>query len=64
MLHNSFSLKHLSGTTDNFLTYCGQSLAGLSVHRSKILDIKKKSSENFIEYFSLSKNGMTKCMST
>ena len=51
--------------TSKFWTYCDQSYTGVMfVYKSKIEDFKKKCSENFIEYFSHSKNGMAKCVST
>ena len=63
MLRNRFSLKHLSMATGNFLTYCG--LAGLRLFREVRYRIsQKKYSENFIEYFTQSKNEMTKCVSS
>ena len=66
MLHNSFSLKHLLMASYIFWTYCGQSFPGLFtfVYGSKMQDIKKECSENFIEYFTHSKNGITKCVRT
>ena len=47
MVRNWFSLKHLSMAIGNFWTYCGQTLAVLCL----VQDIKKKFSENFIEFF-------------
>ena len=63
MVLNSFYLKHLSMTTGNFWTYCGQSLAGLCLFTEfRYRTLKKTCSENFIDYFSHSKNGMVKCV--
>ena len=65
MLHNGFSLKHLSMATDNFWTDCGQSVAGLCLFTEvRYMISKKKYSEIFTEYFSHSKNGMVKCVSS
>ena len=65
MLRNGFSLKQLFMATGNFLTYCGQNLAGLCLFTKVRYRIsKKKCSENFIEYFSHSKNVIAKCVST
>ena len=61
MLRNSFSLKHLSMATGNFVARAFQGYVCL---RNTIQDITKKCSENFIECFSYKKNGMAKCVST
>ena len=51
--------------TGNFYTYCGQSLAGSCLFtKVRYVTSPKKCSENFIEYFTHSKNGMLKCVST
>ena len=52
MLRNSFSLKHLSMATGNFVARAFQGYVCL---RNTIQDITKKCSENFIEYFSYKK---------
>ena len=62
MLRNGFSLKQLFMATGNLLW--PEPCRVMFVYESKIQDIKKKCSGNFIEYFSHSKNGITKCVGT
>ena len=65
MLYNSFSLKHLSLATGNFCTYFGQCLAGLYLFTEVRYRIsQRKYSENFVEYFTHSKNGMAECVNS
>ena len=49
-------------TTDNLLW--SEPCRVMSIQENKIQDIKEKCSENFIECFSYSKNGIVKCVST
>ena len=61
----SVFFKHTSMATGNFWSYCDQSLAGLCLFTEVRYRIsQKKCSENFIEYFTSSKNGMAKYVST
>ena len=64
MLRNSFSLKHLSIATGDFWACYGQSLTGFYLFVGVRSGYQKRFSENLIEYFSHSKNGMADCVST
>ena len=65
ILRNSFSLKYLLiSLSATFELIAAEPCRVMSVYGSKIQDIKRKCNENFIEYFSNSKNGMAKCVTT
>ena len=63
MLRNNFFLKHLSMATGNLNLLWPSKV--MSANGSKIQNIpKKERSESFIEYFTYSKNGVAKYLST
>ena len=65
MLRNGFSFKtSLVGYWEILNLLWSEPCRVMFVYGGKIQNIKKKCSENFIEYFSHSKNEMAKCVNT
>ena len=64
MLGNGVSLKHFDGYRQLLNLLWPEPCRVMFVYGSKIQDIKRKCSENFIEYFSHSKSRMAICVST